>query len=45
MITANDDLQTLSLPELRKRLESSPDGLSQAEAQKRLAEYEPNELT
>ena len=39
-----DNLQTLPLPELEKQLGSSPDGLSQAEAQKRLAQYGPNEL-
>ena len=41
---ARDDLKSLSLPELEKRLASSPDGLSQAEAQKRLAQYGPNEI-
>ena len=40
-----DDLKTLPLAEVEKKLESSPDGLSQAEAQKRLAQYGPNELT
>ena len=34
---AKDDLKTLPLPELEKKLGSSPDGLSQAEAQKRPA--------
>ena len=32
------------MPELQKRLSSSPDGLSQAEVQKRLARYGPNEI-
>ena len=32
------------MPELEKRLGSSPDGLRQAEATKRLAQYGPNEL-
>ncbi|HET7212285.1 MAG TPA: plasma-membrane proton-efflux P-type ATPase, partial [Terriglobia bacterium] len=32
------------MPELQKKLESSPDGLTQAEAQKRLAQYGPNEI-
>ncbi|MEJ2574857.1 MAG: plasma-membrane proton-efflux P-type ATPase [Gammaproteobacteria bacterium] len=32
------------MPELEKRLESSPDGLSQAEAKKRLTQYGPNEI-
>ncbi len=41
---AKDDLKSLPLPELEKRLGSSPDGLSQAEAQKRLAQYGPNEI-
>jgi H+-transporting ATPase len=39
-----DDLQSLPLPDLQKKLGSSPDGLGQAEAQKRLARYGPNEL-
>ena len=39
-----DDLKTLPLPEVEKKLESSPEGLTQAEAQKRLAQYGPNEL-
>jgi H+-transporting ATPase len=39
-----DDLKTLPLPEVEKRLESSPDGLTQAEAQKRLTQYGPNEI-
>ena len=39
-----DDLKTLPMPELQAKLGSSPDGLSQAEAQKRLAEYGPNEI-
>jgi H+-transporting ATPase len=38
------DLKTLPLPEVEKRLGSSPDGLSQAEATKRLAQYGPNEI-
>ena len=37
-----DALKTLPLPDVEKRLESSPDGLSQTEAQKRLAQYGPN---
>ena len=41
---AKDELKTLPLPELEKRLASSPGGLSQAEAEKRLAEYGPNEI-
>ena len=41
---AQDDLKSLSLPEVEKKLGSSPDGLSQAEAQKRLTQYGPNEI-
>lgn len=41
---AKDDLKTLPLPEVEKKLESSPDGLTQAEAQKRLTQYGPNEI-
>lgn len=40
----NDDLKTLSLDEVQKKLQSSPDGLTQAEAQKRLDQYGPNEI-
>lgn len=39
------DLKSLPLPELEKKLESSPEGLTQAEAEKRLALYGPNEIT
>ncbi|MGB7630767.1 MAG: plasma-membrane proton-efflux P-type ATPase [Candidatus Deferrimicrobium sp.] len=39
-----DDLKSLPLAEVEKMLESSPDGLSQAEAQKRLTQYGPNEI-
>ena len=39
-----DDLKSLSMPELQAKLASSPDGLSQAEAQKRLTQYGPNEF-
>jgi H+-transporting ATPase len=41
---ANDDLKTLALAEVEKKLASSPDGLTQAEAQKRLTRYGPNEI-
>jgi H+-transporting ATPase len=41
---AKDDLESLPMPELQARLGSSPDGLSQAEAQKRLTQYGPNEI-
>jgi len=40
----NDDLKTLPLAEVEKKLGSSPDGLSQAEAQERLAQYGLNEI-
>ena len=41
---AKDDLKTLPLPEVEKRLSTSPDGLTQDEATKRLAKYGPNEI-
>jgi H+-transporting ATPase len=41
---AKDNLQTLPLAEVEKELRSSPDGLTQAEAEKRLAQYGPNEI-
>jgi H+-transporting ATPase len=41
---AKDDLKSLPLAEVEKQLASSPDGLSQAEAQKRLTQYGPNEI-
>ncbi|HUW50619.1 MAG TPA: cation-transporting P-type ATPase, partial [Sulfuricella sp.] len=41
---AKDDLKSLPLPEVEKKLGSSPDGLSQAEAEKRLIQYGPNEI-
>jgi H+-transporting ATPase len=39
-----DDLKSLPLAELQKRLESSPEGLTGAEAAKRLLRYGPNEI-
>ena len=39
-----DDLKSLPMSELQAKLGSSPDGLSQAEAQKRLTHYGPNEI-
>jgi H+-transporting ATPase len=39
-----DDLKSLSMPDLQKKLGSSPDGLSQAESQKRLTQYGPNAI-
>jgi H+-transporting ATPase len=42
---AKEDMKSLPMPEVEKKLGSSPDGLTQAEAQKRLTQYGPNELT
>jgi len=41
---ARDDLKSLPMAEVEKKLESSPEGLTQAEAQKRLTQYGPNEI-
>ena len=41
---AKDDLKSLPLAEVEKKLGSSPDGLSQTEAEKRLTQYGPNEI-
>ncbi len=41
---SKDDLKTLPLSEVEKKLGALPDGLSQAEAQKRLTQYGPNEI-
>ncbi len=41
---AKDDLKSLPLAEVEKKLGSSPDGLSQTEAQKRLTQYGANEI-
>jgi len=41
---AKDDLQKLPIAEVEKRLNSSPDGLSDAEAKKRLVQYGANEI-
>ena len=38
------DLKSVPMPELEATLGSSPDGLSQAEVQKRLLQYGPNEI-
>ena len=40
----NDDLKSLPMAELQKKLESSADGLTGAEAKKRLTQYGPNEI-
>lgn len=39
-----DDLKTMPMPELQAALKSSPDGLSQDEAKKRLIQWGPNEI-
>jgi H+-transporting ATPase len=41
---SKDDLKTLPIAEVEKRLTSSPDGLTGAEASKRLTQDGPNEL-
>ncbi len=41
---AKDDLKSLPLADVEKRLSSSPNGLTQAEAQKRLTQYGTNEI-
>ena len=40
----NDDLKSMPLPELEKKLGSSQDGLSQVEGQRRLTQYGYNEI-
>jgi len=39
-----DDLKSQPLAEVEKELRSSPNGLTQAEAQKRLTQYGPHEI-
>lgn len=41
---AKYDLKTLPLADVEQRLGSSPQGLTQADAAKRLAQYGPNEI-
>ena len=41
---AKDDLKSMPLADVEKKLGSSPDGLTQAEAAKRLTQYGPNEI-
>src|SRR6202451_2380151 len=41
---AQDDLKPLPLSDVERELGSSPDGLTEAEAQKRLTQYGPNEI-
>jgi H+-transporting ATPase len=44
-VDPKDDLKTLPMPEVEKRLGTTTDGLTQAEATKRLTQYGPNEIT
>jgi H+-transporting ATPase len=39
-----NDLKSLLLEEVEKKLQSSPDGLTETEAKKRLVQYGPNEI-
>jgi H+-transporting ATPase len=39
---AQKNLKSIPMAELRTKLGSSPNGLTQADATKRLAQYEPN---
>jgi H+-transporting ATPase len=39
-----DDLKTLPMAEVEKKLNSSPEGLTDVEAKKRLTQYGPNEI-
>ena len=41
---AQDNLKSLPLPKVEKKLGASPDGLTQAEVQKQLSQYGPNEV-
>ncbi len=41
---ARDGMKSMPMPELQSKLGSSPHGLTQAEAQKRLIQYGPNEI-
>ena len=42
--SGKEDLKSLPMPDVQKILASSPDGLGQAEAAKRLIQYGPNEI-
>jgi H+-transporting ATPase len=44
-VDPKDDLKTLPVPEVEKRLATTTHGLTQAEAAKRLTQYGPNEIT
>jgi H+-transporting ATPase len=41
---SKDDLKSMPIAEVEQKLSSSPDGLTQAEAEKRFAQYGPNEI-
>jgi H+-transporting ATPase len=41
---AKDDLKTLPMAEVEKKLNSSPEGLTDVEVKKRLTQYGPNEI-
>ncbi len=41
---AHDELKTLPIAEVEKKLAASPEGLTAAEAKKRLTQYGPNEI-
>ena len=41
---SNDDLKSLPIPEVEKKLGSSPEDLNQVEAEKRLTQYGSNEI-
>ena len=41
---SKDDLKSIPMADVENKLGSSPDGLTQAEATKRLTQYGPNEL-
>ncbi|WP_291859523.1 plasma-membrane proton-efflux P-type ATPase [Marinilabilia sp.] len=41
---AKNDLKSIPMPELMKKLDSSHDGLTQVDAKKRLDQYGPNEI-
>ncbi len=41
---SKDDLKSIPMPELQAKLGSSPEGLTQVEAEKRLTQYGPNEI-
>ena len=44
LVGEQQDLKTVPLSEVEERLGCSPDGLTQAEAAKRLGQYGPNEI-